>query len=252
MFAKCFRTLLACGLTLTAIAISANASAETLRVGSTANDVPFTFLNPASSKVEGFLCDVIAEVAKEAGFTIDDQMMPFSSLIPSLTSNRIDIISAAMFTSAERAKVLDFTNPVYGYGETLFVAESDHTAYEQFSDLKGAIVGAQVGTLYVKGLQESNQFSEIKTYDSLQDVISDVNAGRIKAGFGDYPIAAYFLAQGKFKGTRIVTTYKPTMSGSISLGVRKGQPELLARLNKAIATIQASGRMDAIKKKWNL
>lgn len=228
------------------------AAAETLRVGSTPTSVPFTFLNPKTNKVEGVMSDVIAEIAKEAGFEIDVQAMPFSSLIPALTANKIDIIAAAMFATPARAEIADFTDTVYSYGETLFVSKTDTTAYKTFADLKGEAVGAQIGTVYVNGLKEKGEFSEVKAYDSIPDIMADVNARRIKAGFGDYPVVAYQLANGNFGNTQIVKAYEPSMVGSISIATRKGNPELVAKMNKALEAIKSDGRLDGILKKWGL
>ena len=58
-----------------------------------------------------------------------------------------------------------------------------------------------------------------------------MNAGRFKAGFADYPILAYNLKQGGFSEARIVESYKPTTVGSVGIGVRKGDTELLAKIN---------------------
>jgi len=59
--------------------------------------VPFTFLDTKTNSIQGVMVDLITEVGKDAGFQVQIEPMQFSALIPSLTSNKIDIISAAMF-----------------------------------------------------------------------------------------------------------------------------------------------------------
>jgi polar amino acid transport system substrate-binding protein len=54
----------------------------------------------------------------------------------------------------------------------------------------------------------------VKVYDTVQNMMQDVNAGRIKAGFADYPIMSYFLAQGEFPDVQLVKTYKPVVPAS--------------------------------------
>jgi hypothetical protein len=82
--------------------------------------------------------------------------------------------------------------------------------------------------------------------------LPDVNAGRLKAGFGDYPILAYNLKQGGFPEARIVESYKPTMIGSVGIGVRKGDTELLAKINTSLAKLKANGTVEKILDKWGL
>jgi polar amino acid transport system substrate-binding protein len=234
------------------IALSGTANAETLKVGSTPTGVPFTFLDTKSNQVTGVMVDIMAEIAKEAGYDVAIDPLAWSALIPSLTSGKIDVISAAMFATPARAEVVDFTDTVYGYGEGLVVSKSDEKSYTRFEDLKGEVIGAQIGAVYIKPLQDSGLFSEVKGYETIQDMLRDVNAGRIKAAFADYPIVAYQIAQNNFPNTRLATSYKATMTGNIGIAIAKGNPERLAKLNAAIAKIKADGRIDAIVKKWGL
>ena len=141
------------------------------------------------------MVDLITAIGDDAGFKVDVQATPFSALIPSLTSNKIDIIAAAMLITAPRKEVIDFSDPVYPYPEGMVVSIDDNTPYKSLADLKGQVVGAQVGTVYVDFLKKNGEFAEVKVYDSLADILRDVGLGRIKAGFGDYPIVAYQLSQ---------------------------------------------------------
>ena len=104
--------------------------------------------------------------------------MQFSTLIGALTSNRIDVIAAAMYITEPRKQVIDFSDPIYTYGDGLFVPKADTKEYKSLEDLKGLTVGAQVGTAYVEPLQKSGLFPEVKIYDTLPDIMRDVNAGR--------------------------------------------------------------------------
>src|SRR3979411_1179300 len=81
-----------------------------LKVGSTPTGIPFTFLDTKSNSIQGVMVDLITEIAKDAGFQVQIEPMQFSALIPSLTSNKIDIISAAMFATAARKEVIDFSD----------------------------------------------------------------------------------------------------------------------------------------------
>ena len=104
--------------------------------------------------------------------------------------------------------MVDFSDPIITYGEGLFVAAKDTRDYKSMEDLKGEIVGVQIGTAYVKPLTDSGLFKEIKVYDTIPDIIRDVNVGRIKAGFADFPIVAYQLQQGGYpeRGWRRTTS----------------------------------------------
>ncbi|MGE0750508.1 MAG: ABC transporter substrate-binding protein [Variibacter sp.] len=228
------------------------AAQTTIRVGSTPTGTPFTFLDTKTNTIQGVMVDLATEVGKEAGFTVQIEPMQFSTLIAALTANKIDLISAAMFITAPRKEVIDFSEPVYTYGEGLIVPKSDTKDYVSYEELKGAIVGAQVGTAFVDALKKTGLFSEVKVYDTIVDILRDVNAGRIKAGFGDYPIFAYNLQQGLFPEVRLVKSYKAKIPGSVGIGVRKSDTELLKKVNAALEKIKADGRLNKILAKWGL
>jgi polar amino acid transport system substrate-binding protein len=235
------------------LALASPAQAQqTLKVGSTPTGTPFTFLDTKTNTIQGVMVDLITEIGKDAGFKVQIEPMQFSTLIASLTSNKIDIISAAMFVTPARKEVIDFSEPFYSYGEGLLVPKSDSKAYASQEDLKGAVVGAQVGTAFVDALKKSGLFSEVKAYDTIPDILRDVNAGRLKAGFADYPILAYNLKQGGFPEARIVESYKPTTVGAVGIGVRKGDTELLAKINASLAKLKANGTVEKILDKWGL
>ena len=251
------RTLSLLGRALAATALVAYtglgwAQMPTYNVGSTPTGIPFTFLDVKSNTIQGAMVDLITAIGDDAGFKVNVQATPFSALIPSLTSNKIDIISAAMLITAQRREVIDFSDPVFPYPEGMVVSIDDNTPYKSFADLKGQVVGAQVGTVYIDFLKRNGEFAEVKVYDSLADILRDVSLGRIKAGFGDAPILKYQLSQNESLKAKLVPTYEPKMTGSVGIGVRKTDPELLKKINVSLAKLQANGTLDKILVKWHL
>src|SRR5208283_2447169 len=243
------------GRTLAAAAFAAVAAAQTglccaqtptYNVGSTPTGIPFTFLDVKTNTIQGAMVDLITAIGDDAGFKVSVQATPFSALIPSLTSNKIDIISAAMLITGARKEVIDFSDPVFPYPEGMVVSSDDTTPYKSFAELKGQVVGAQVGTVYIDFLKKNGEFAEVKVYDSLADILRDVSLGRIKAGFGDAPILKYQLSQNPGFKARLVSTYEPKMAGSVGIGVRKTDTELLKKINASLAKLQANGTLDKI------
>ena len=234
-----------------ALAVAPFAAAQTVyKVGSTPTGVPFTFLDIKTNTIQGAMVDLITAIGDDAGFKVDVQATPFSALIPSLTGSKIDIISAAMLHH-RRAQGSDrLLRPgATPYREGMVVNADDNVPYKGLADLKGATVGVQVGTVYVDFLKKNGEFAEVKVYDSIADMLRDVSLGRIKAGFGDGPIVAYQLSQDKdFRSAKLVRTYEPKMAGSVGIGVRKTDGELLKKIN-AVAR-ESSRRTERSTRSW--
>jgi polar amino acid transport system substrate-binding protein len=247
------RNFVAVAAALVGVACVATAQAQTvLKVGSTPTGIPFTFLDTKTNTIQGVMVDIVTEIGKDSGFQVQIEPMQFSTLIAALTSNKIDLISAAMYISPARREVIEFSEPIYSYGEGLIVPKSDTKEYKAFEDLKGETVGAQVGTVYVEPLKKTGLFTDVKIYDTIADVMRDVNTGRLKAGFADYPILAYNVKLGNFPELRLVTSFKSTIIGSIGIGVRKTDVELLKKVNASLAKLKADGTVDKILAKWGL
>jgi polar amino acid transport system substrate-binding protein len=246
------RTFIMAATLATSLAAGTAQAQDTLKVGTEANGLPFSFVDPATNAPDGFMVDVIKMIAQQEDLTITIEPMEFSALISSLTSGKVDMTSAAMYVTEERKKVIDFSEPVFGYGEGMVVKSDDDTAYTAFTELSGETVGAQLGTMYVAPLQDASVFREVKVYDTVQNMMQDVAQGRTKAGFADAPIMAHFLAKGQFSNLKLVPTYQPVVPGEIAVAVPKGNADLLAKVNDGIAKIKASGELDELVQKWNL
>src|SRR5438132_4668907 len=113
---------------------------QVLKVGSTPTGVPFTFLDTKTNSIQGIMVDLITEIGKDAGFQVKIEPMQFSTLIAALTSNEIDIISAAMFVTAARKEVIDFSELFYAFGAGLLVPKTDSKSYTRTEDLKCEVI----------------------------------------------------------------------------------------------------------------
>lgn len=238
----------AAGLALGAPAL-AQGTGQVLKVGSTPTGIPFTFLDTRTNKLTGFMVDLITAIGQDQGFGVDVQATPFAALIASLTTGRIDIIAAAMLATPARREQIEFSDPVYGYGEGLAVRSEGGGNWTSLAEMRGVTAGAQIGTVYIEPLRAAGL--EVRTYDSIADIMRDVSLGRIQAGFGDAPIVSYQIAQGTFRGVRLVKDYKPSVVGSIALGTRKGDP-VMQKLNSGLRKVKADGQFAALVAKWNL
>ncbi len=223
---------------------------KTYLVGSTATGVPFSFLDLKTNQLTGAMVDIVRAIAQDAGLKIDMRVMAFGALLPSLLSRKIDIISAAMLKTPAREKVVDFSEPVYSYGGGLIVPARDTRDYRRIEDLKGLTVGVQVGTRFFDQLQAAGA-KEVKTYDNLIEMLGDLSAGRIDAAYGDAPIFAYQVSQARMKKARFVRSFQPPSVEQVCLVVRKGDAELLGRLNPAVQRIRSGAIKSAIER-WSL
>lgn len=226
--------------------------ADTLRVGSTPTAVPFNFLDAKTNSLQGVMIDVTAALSKELGFTTEQQTIPLPSLVPSLQTDKIDVISSAFAMSEQRAQVVDFSDVLFTYTEGIIVNAKDSTPYHSVADLTGKVVGVQTGSVLVDPIKSQKGIKEIKMYDTMADMIRDVSLSRIDVAVGDGPVMSYTTKHSGSTKLRAVDDYDAQVKFAIGVAVRKGNSELLARINKGIAQLKADGTLDAILTKWDV
>ncbi|GLS18055.1 amino acid ABC transporter substrate-binding protein [Labrys miyagiensis] len=239
------KNIVACLVTAAALVAARANAQDTLTVGITTTGVPFTFVDTKSLAPTGAMVDLATKIATENGMRPDFQISAFPALIPALTTGKINLISAAMFVTEKRKEVLDFSVPVYEYGEAMFVRADDPTNYSMQA-LRGEIVGAPIGSAIADDLKATHLFGEVREYESIGDIMHDVKLGRLKAGFADRPIVAYELAQRPELGVRLVPGYQAMHIGQVALAVDKGNETLLARVNATIAKLKQNGDLSKI------
>lgn len=224
---------------------------ETIRIITTAGGYPFAATNKETGEVEGFMTDIMNELAARLNLTTKLTTGEWNSLIPSVQSGKADVIVDGMYITEERKKVIHFTDPVFAYGEGLIVKEGDNTT-KSLEDLKGKTVGVQLGTSFKDMLEEKNQTLglTIKTYQTLADMLKDIQNGRVDAVLGDSPSFSYLLSTNPGMKFRIVEEYEPSLVGQIGIGVAKENTELVKRLNEEIFKMKEDGTLKEIYGKW--
>ncbi|REE21715.1 amino acid ABC transporter substrate-binding protein (PAAT family) [Paraburkholderia sp. BL27I4N3] len=209
---------------------------------------PWVFHDKNSDSLSGVFVDLTNAIAKDAGLPVQYQLMIFGDLIPALASGKIDVIATNMAITPARAQQVDFSDPVYNAPtEVVVVPANDTTAYQDLADLKNFPVGAQKGSIQLALLQRIGGFSEIRIYDTLEDAWSAVVSGQIKAAVTSGPDTIYASKHGRLTNLRIVSSYQSqSPKPRIGIAVRKGNSELLERINRSLAKLEADGTVKAI------
>ncbi|WP_211312710.1 transporter substrate-binding domain-containing protein [Halarchaeum salinum] len=200
----------------------------------------------------GFDIDLLSAVVTEAdGYELGSwQEYAFDSLVPALTSNKIDVVAAGMTINDEREQQIDFTNPYYNADQAIIVRENGDFSPSSLADLSGHKVGSQSGTtgegvakeLIEKGtLKESNY----NTYDSYVFAVQDLENGNIDAVILDLPVAQTFADQ---RPVSIAFTYET--GERYGFGIRNGDDDLQSALNEGLAAVRDSGKYEELRNEW--
>ena len=89
------------------LAALATLGAAELKIGTAANYPPFEYVDE-QNKITGFDMDLVAELAKRAGFEYKIVNMSFDGLIPALKTGKIDPNSRSRASVRPRRRVAEF------------------------------------------------------------------------------------------------------------------------------------------------
>ncbi len=243
------KTLLALALSVSAAALSTQAFAETLKVGTHPTFAPFEF-SDQEGNVIGFDLDVIKAIAKANGDEIKIESMPFDGLIPSLLTGNIDVIISGMTITDARKKRVLFTDGYYDSNLSYLIKKDKADVYTSAEALKGKTVCVQIGTTG-HAFADTITPGNVKALNNESDAILELSNGGCEAVINDRPVNLYYLKKSNLD--TLVDVVDPKFKenvDSFGIAVRKGNNELLEKLNKGLKDLQASGELDKIHVKW--
>lgn len=217
-----------------------------LIVGTNAEYPPFTFVQ--DDAITGFDIDIVQEVAKRIGATIEFKDLPFDALLPEAQIGTIHLIAAGITATPERAQNLLFTQP-YVSGDPLVILSKKDQPITHVNDLSGKRVVVNEGFVadfYMSGIKGP----EIIRLGTLAEGFLALKSGRADAFVTARTSAQSFLEQNN--RDRFISTPIPGTSDNYSLGISKQYAQLLDPIQKALDTMQADGIIDTLKIKWKV
>lgn len=247
---KAFR-MMAAVLALTGLCFSTALAAAPAKPVSVATDAtwPPMEMVDANKQIVGFDIDFMKAVAKEAGFPVVFKNTAWDGIFAGVEAGQYDAIISSVTITPERQAKYDFSQPYINIGQILVVPNSVKAV--KISDLKGKKVGAQIGTTGAMEIKK-NPGVELKTYDEVGLAFEDMASGRISGVVCDEPTAITYALQKKEYSSKFKVVGKPFTTEAYGIVVKKGNKELLAKINQGIAAVKKKKIDQQLKKKWQL
>lgn len=240
------KRLLIAGLGLAlALVAPAMASAETLNVGVYPNNPPWE-VKQVDSSFTGFEVDLVNDIAKKLGVDVKFQDLGFQALFAATNSRRIDMAISSISITNERLKGQSFTQGYYDTDMAL-IANKD-SKMKSLDDMKGQTIGAisaSTGEAWIKENMKKYGIGDYKGYDSQQNLLLDVQSGRVAGGIGD--IAGFLWAFKKMPTMHVID--RISMDQQYGIMMPKGSP-WLQKVNGAITDLKKDGTLAKIYEKW--
>jgi polar amino acid transport system substrate-binding protein len=221
---------------------------KTYTVGTDAAYAPFESQNE-KGEIVGFSIDLMNAIAQKAGFQVKYVNTPWEGIFNALGQGDRDLLISSITITEERKQSMDFSAPYFDAQQLIAVKEGSKVA--KFADLAKLKVGVQTGTTgdeVVTKLQGKNS-ANIKRFDATPLALKELDNGGVEAVVADNGVVTNFVSNNTVAKLRTVadTSFAPEQYG---IAVKKGNAELLAKINQGLAAVKADGTYDSIYAKY--
>ncbi len=221
----------------------AEAGGKVLVMATNAEFPPYEYHD--GGEIVGIDVEISQAIAEKLGMTLEIEDIAFDSIIPELQSGKADMGAAGMTVDEDRLKNVDFSDPYTTASQVIIVKnDSDITGPD---DLAGKYIGVQLGTtgdIYASDYEE--QDATIERYNKGFEAVQAMVQGKIDAVVIDVEPAKVFVSQ--TEGIKILD--EALTVEEYAIAVKKGNTELLEKINAALAELKESGELQAIIDKY--
>jgi polar amino acid transport system substrate-binding protein len=220
-----------------------------LRVGFEAGYMPFEMTNN-KGKFVGFDIDMAKEMAKAMGVKFVPVNTAWDGIIPSLITNKFDIIMSGMTVTQERNLKINFADPYIIVGQTILLNKKHTGKITSFKDLNNPkyIVTSKLGTTGEQAVKRLIPKCNYKSFETEPEAALEVVNGKADAFVYDLPYCVVFMAQ---QGAgKLVFLDEPFTFEPLAWAVKKGDPDFMNWLNNFLKQIKNDNRYDRIYNKW--
>lgn len=197
-----------------------------------------------NASLAGFDLALAGYIADYLGLELEIIPMDFDGVLAELAAGNVDLGVAGLSPDPSRMEAMDFSDIYYEGGQSLCVLAANKDKWASLSDLNdpSLTIGAQLASIQYDLAVENTPNADIVTLAKVTDVVSEILGGKLDAGFIETDVAKAYAKN--YPDLYVAFDVPYDVAGS-AVGVAKGNAELLAGVNEAIAAALSDGSMAA-------
>lgn len=217
-------------------------------------NAPFSFLEEDLTKPLGLDVDIIYELQKRLGFSIqDERIYPLlrADQMERMRTGQADIIAGAMSRTDSRMLFMDFSPVYYDTGVVVLHSKTHTPDIKGLDDLAGKTVLVTRGASFIDFVKRQQPEAKIVEIANLTLGYFDVAQGKADALLYDYPIVDYFSRTMPGLNLEPVGELFDRKDSQYVIGFRKDSPYTRYFLQE-MREMRQDGTLDRLKEKWHL
>lgn len=194
--------------------------------------------------IVGIDVEIAQAICDELGKELVIEDMAFDSIITAVTTGKADFGAAGMTVTEDRLKNVAFTDTYTTASQVVIVKEGSDIATPD--DIAGKVVGVQLGTtgdIYVSDMED---VADVERYSKGFEAVQSLLTDKIDAVVIDQEPAKVFVSENE--GLMILEEH--FTDEEYAIAIAKDNTELVDAFNKALASLEASGKLDEIIGKY--
>ena len=217
-----------------------------LKMGTNAYFQPYEFYE--GEKIVGIDAEIAAAIAEKLGMTLQIVDMEFDSILTAVNEGSVDFGMAGMTITPERLEEVDFSIS-YANGVQAIIVKNDSPitcADDLYAEGTSYKVGVQLGTTGDIYATDDFGADRVTTYSNGNEAVLALLGGSVDCVIIDNEPAKALVAANE--GLKILDTAYANEDYAIC--VKKGNSELLAKIDDAIKALTKDGTIAAIVAKY--
>ena len=213
-----------------------------LVVGMDLSYPPFEMID-AAGKPSGVSVDLARALGESLRRPVRIENIPFTGLIPSLLTGKIDVVISSMTDTPERRKAIAFSDPYLTIGLALLAGKNSGLTTAVELDRPGKTVAVRQGTTAQVWAKEHLKKAKVLVLDKESSAVLEVVQGKAD-GFLYDQMSVWKHHQEHPIET--VALLRPVQTESWAIALRPGDTELREQVNAFLKSFRASGGFDRL------
>ena len=208
---------------------------------------PFGFEDVKTREVTGYEVDLCKILGQKLGVKTTIRVVTAQSRVPELVQKRIDMLSALLSYTKERAEQVDFSNNYLSDNSRCLVAAD--SKIQKLDELNGARVAILKGSVLDAPFRAKVPKSTVLLMDDTVISLMSLYQGKVDATCNR--VSTLSLLDSR-NSNRVPTRYLPetVIFQNAGFAVRKGEKEFVAYLNDFLGKLETSGEGQVLWDKW--
>ena len=221
-----------------------------IRIGTTGDYKPFTYLNPKTGTYEGMDIDAAHMLGEALGVKVRFVPTTWSNLSEDTKNNRYDLAMGGITRTLQRQKNLGLTNPYVTVGKAPLIRKADKTRFRNLDDIDqpGVGIGVNPGGTNQQFVRSNIRNATIKLIENNLKIQPAVAAGEVDVMFTDNIEAVIYARQNS--ALHAVNPGNPLTREDLGYMTKRDDQPFMNWLNLWIDQMKLKGELDQLKTKW--